>query len=54
MKRMVSAKPATEWPPPREIPDSLQDEFTQHGQMPEKSRRYLAHRFAGTTAFTAV
>jgi hypothetical protein len=54
MKRMVLAKPATEWPPPREIPDPLQDEFTQHGQMPGKSKWYFARRFSGTTARTAV
>jgi hypothetical protein len=54
MKRMVLAKPATEWPPPRKIPSPLQDDFTQHGQMPGRSRRYYAQRFAGTTALTAV
>jgi hypothetical protein len=54
MKRMMSAKPATEWPPPREIPVLLRDEFTQYGQLPGKSRMYIARRFAGTTAFTAV
>jgi hypothetical protein len=54
MERMISAKPATEWPPPRKIPIPLQDEFTQHGEMPGKATWYLAQRFAGTSAFTAV
>jgi hypothetical protein len=54
MNRMVRARPAIEWPPPREIPTNLLDEFTQHGKMSRKSTMYLAERFSGTMAHTPV
>jgi hypothetical protein len=54
MSRMLSSKPATEWPPPRVIPPALYDEFTQHGQMPQIQASYRAERYSGTTAHTAV
>jgi hypothetical protein len=54
MNRMRSAKPAKEWPPPRDIPSNIHDEFTQHGQLPHKHTMYLSERYSGTSAFTAV
>jgi hypothetical protein len=54
MHRMLTTKPATEWPPPRAIPEALRDEFTQHGQMPQHQTMYFAQRYSGTTAARSV
>lgn len=50
MQRLFLEKPAKEWPPPREPPKELRDEFTMHGKMPLvlRSQWYFASNYANT------
>jgi hypothetical protein len=50
MNRMMSVLPSSEWPPPRKIPSTHRDEFTQRGELPQKRTIYIAQRYSGTTA----
>lgn len=50
---MKDRQPATEWPPPRRIPRSLFQNFTQNGEMPLKKYKYFKQKYSGTTALVA-
>ena len=47
--RLLSSCPATEWPPPRNVPETLQDAFTMGGRV-AVSEWYFSQKYSGGDA----